>query len=270
MPIDPTKIDPRTGQSSRLLGYLPAIFQDPGDGTSSHPNFMGRLLMAFESIFLGLGKSTPDEWKDLKQQAGLEEILGGAFDRTSGKKLLDGIQRYFEPGPKLADPDPRLPDDYNRAPAEFLSWLAGWVSLTLRQDWDDSRKRDFIARAVQLYRLRGTRNGVAQFVQVFTGLPVDISQQSAGFQLGVHSTLGVDTILDSGEPFFFTVKLRLPKADPFLFHPAERCTCESQFLIFSWDPTDARQPSHAAVASSPPDPSQYTNRHYQSGQDYRC
>jgi phage tail-like protein len=216
MTIDPGKMDPRNGQTSRLLGYLPAVFQDPGDRASGGPNTLGRLLMAFESIFLGLGKNHESEWADLGQQPGLEEILGGAADQSSGKKLLEGVSRYFDPGPRLADPDPRLPEDYNRAPADFLAWLAGWVSLTLRQDWDDARKRDFIARAVQLYRLRGTRDGVAKFVQVYTVLPVEIFEQTAAFQLGVHSQIGVDTLLDGGQPFFFRVKLRLPAADHLL------------------------------------------------------
>src|SRR5205807_2094895 len=140
MPIDPAKLDPRSAQSSRLFGNLPAIFQDSGEGASPGPNTLGRLLMAFESIFLGLAKTTPSEWADLKQRPGFEEVIGGAVDQTSGKKLLEGIQRYFEPGSKLAEPDPALPDDYDRAPVEFLSWLAGWVSLTLRQDWDIARQ----------------------------------------------------------------------------------------------------------------------------------
>jgi P2-related tail formation protein len=216
MPIDPGKLNPRPGQTTRLFAYLPAIFQEPPTGTTG-PLPLGRLLMVFESILMGLSKANQDEWPDLKQQQGFEEILGGSVDQTTGKRLLEGIDRYFDPGPKLADPDPKLPKDYNRAPEDFLSWLAKWVSLTLREDWEEDRKRDFIARAVQLYRLRGTRNGVAQFVQVYTGLPVDISEQGAAFQLGVHSQIGVDTILDSGQPFFFRVKLRLPKADPQLF-----------------------------------------------------
>ena len=221
MPIDPGKLDPRNGQTSGLLRYLPALFQDSGKATTGEPSALGRVLMAFESMLLGLGKNRESEWADLKQQPGLEEILGGSVDQSSGKKLLEGVSRYFDPGPKLADPDPRLPDDYNRAPAEFLSWLAGWVSLTLRHDWDDARKRDFIARAVQLYQLRGTANGVAKFVQVFTVLPVEISEQSAAFQLGIHSQIGVDTLLDGGAPFFFTVKLRLPTADPVLLGQEE-------------------------------------------------
>lgn len=219
MAIDPQKLDPRTGQLSRLLGYLPAIFQElPGDSTDPTPPPVGRFLMAFESILLGLPKSRSAEWADLQQQPGFEEILGGAVEQGTNEKLLDGVERYFDPGPDYPiDPLKLKVENYNRAPAEFLAWLAGWVALTLRDDWTDDHKRTFIAMAVQLYGLRGTKAGVTQFVQAYTGgPPVEISEESAAeFQLGVHSQIGVDTFLDGGAPFFFKVKLT--SSDPLGF-----------------------------------------------------
>jgi phage tail-like protein len=214
MAIDPQNLDPRIGQVSRLLSYLPAIFQEQPSNTASPPP-IGRFLMAFESILLGLSKSQTTEWTDLQLQPGFEEIIGGAVQQGTSNILLEGIQRYFDPGPDY----PLVPDkvpDFNRAPSEFLTWLAGWVSLTLREDWADDHKRKFIAKAVQLYRLRGTKAGVTEFVHTFTGGPqVEISEQGSEFQLGVHSRIGVDTILDSGTPFFFRVKLT--NSDPLGF-----------------------------------------------------
>src|SRR5436309_7699743 len=143
----PKPIDARTGQLTRLFSYLPGIFQETPLGVAG-PLPLGRLLMAFESIFLGLAKTRQSEWVDL-QQPGLEEILGGAVDESGAKQmLLAGIERYFDPVSKLPGQS-GLPEDNGRAPAEFLSWLAGWVALTLREDWDSGRKRDFIANAVR-------------------------------------------------------------------------------------------------------------------------
>ena len=205
MAIDSAKLDPRSGQLSHLLDYLPAIFQEPPGDASALP--VGRFLMAFESILLGLQKSRAAEWADVQQQPGLEEILGGARQQGTAELLLEGIDRYFDPGPDYPT-DPVKVKDYNRAPSEFLGWLAGWVALALRDDWTDDHKRKFIAKAVQLYRLRGTKAGVIQFVQTYTGgPPIEISEQGAQFQLGVHSQIGVDTVLDSGTPFFFRVTL---------------------------------------------------------------
>ena len=133
MTIGPEDLDNRPGQDSSLMGYLPAIFREmPADAGAALP--LGRFLMAFESILLGSAKSRPEEWRDLQYQPGLEEILGGAYQQGTSEQLLDGIQRYFDPGPDYL-PDARKVADYNRAPSEFLSWLAGWVALTLRNDW---------------------------------------------------------------------------------------------------------------------------------------
>jgi phage tail-like protein len=152
----------------------------------------------------------------LQQQPGLEEIIGGAVQQGQSRQdglLLDGIQRYFDPGPGYPA---STVVDYNRAPSEFLNWLAGWVALTVRDDWTDEHKRTFIAKAVQLYRLRGTRAGVENFVKAYTGgLPVEILEQADEFQIGDHSQLGVDTVLGGGAPFFFRVILT--SSDPLGF-----------------------------------------------------
>jgi phage tail-like protein len=215
MAIDPDMLDTRPGQVSRLLGYLPAIYQErPAEGSdSSSLPLLARFLMAFESLFLGLPKNRREEWADLRYQPGFEEIIGGAVEQGTSETLLVGIQRYFDPG-RSRLPDPRKIADYDQAPSEFLAWLAGWVALTLRDDWTDEHKRSFIAKAAQLYRLRGTKAGVLQFVQIYTGnLPVEISELNERFQIGVHSQVGVDTFLDGGAPFFFRVRVRLGLQD---------------------------------------------------------
>jgi phage tail-like protein len=212
--MDPAQLDPRLGQLSRLLQYLPAIFQEP-PGDPAKPLPLGRLLMAFESILLGLPKSRPAEWTDLGQQPGLEEIIGGAVEQGTSERLLDGIERYFDPGPDSPSAPTKIAD-YNRAPSEFLGWLAGWVALALRDDWTDDHKRKFIAKAVYLYRLRGTKAGVIEFVQTYTGgPPIEISEEAAELQVGVHSRIGDDTIVGGGAPFFFRAKLT--SSDPLGF-----------------------------------------------------
>jgi phage tail-like protein len=203
-------MDDRPGQVSTLLNYLPAIFQDFGVSSverlaaADQANFLGRFLLAFEKILLGLGAA-----KNPAEEAsgpGLEEILGGMIDPVSGTTQLAGIYRYFEPGAALQDNE--------RTPPAFLQWLAGWVALTLREDWDELRKRDLIAKAVQLYRLRGTKRGVEEFLRIYTRLGVEIDELNTPFQIGVHSTIGQDTLLDGGSPFFFKVHVLLPTPDP--------------------------------------------------------
>ena len=185
----------RPGQASSYLDYLPAIYQEGAE--TGRPNFIGRFMLAFEHVLTGLGDvGSP----------GLEEKLDGIVDPVSGDTLLAGVHRYFDTGPGLPEGE--------RAPACFLEWLSGWVAFPLRADLDDDRKREFIARAVTLYRDRGTKRGLEELVGIYTRLGVTIDEMNTPFQLGVHSTLGEDTLLDGGGPHFFRVILRLHDPDP--------------------------------------------------------
>jgi phage tail-like protein len=94
--------------------------------------------------------------------AALDEVLAPVF------LCLDNIHAYF---------DPRL------APADFLPWLAGWVGLTFDEPWpedreerlrEERRRRRLVARAVHLYGQRGTARGLAEQVEVFTGVEPEI------------------------------------------------------------------------------------------------
>jgi phage tail-like protein len=86
---------------------------------------------------------------------GFDDVLAPVF------AILDSLEVYV---------DPFL------TPADFLPWLASWVGVVLAEDWPLDRQRTFIARAVELYRLRGTVAGLRAEVELFTGGTVDISE----------------------------------------------------------------------------------------------
>jgi hypothetical protein len=134
-------------EQSNYLDDLPAIYRpDP-----QHPgNIVGQFLLAFESILTGFGDpSTP----------GVEELLAGIGLATlGGAPPLRGIQRYFDPSPPPVG-----------APAEFLGWLAGWVALSLREDWTEDQKRRFIANIIPLYQKRGTLEVMREVLVAYTG-----------------------------------------------------------------------------------------------------
>jgi phage tail-like protein len=121
--------------------------------------FIGRFLLAFEAVLSGPGYA---------DQPGLEELIGD-------------LPTYVDP---------------QTTPEEFLPWLAGWVALSLRADWDADTKRRFIQEIVPLYRLRGTRAGLARMLKIYTGEDVAIDDD---FDRPAH---------------FFQVKLTLSEADP--------------------------------------------------------
>jgi phage tail-like protein len=101
------------------------------------------------------------------------EVLAGVEEK------VDGIHNCLSPV---------------RAPAELLPWLASWVALVLDETWPIDKRREHIRRAVELYKWRGTVRGIKTFVEVYTGLVPEIVEGCrAGWQVGVRSTVGVDT-----------------------------------------------------------------------------
>ncbi|MFM6532356.1 MAG: phage tail protein I, partial [Dolichospermum sp.] len=153
---------------SSYLQYLPAILQeDP---------FMGRFLLAFEKILSGV--------KDLPSY---EKIIQGNSENIPGlEEVISRIDTYFNP---------------QETPEQFLPWLAGWVALSLRDDWETSTKRVFIQQIVKLYRQRGTKEGLASVLKLYLvnsgfGDKVEIFDQFDNF------------------PNYFQVQLTLNDRDP--------------------------------------------------------
>ena len=83
----------------------------------------------------------------------LDDVLAPIFT------TLDNFPTYL---------DPRL------TPDDFLDWLATWVGIGLDDGWDEARRREVVARAVELYRMRGTAAGLAAQVGIQTGGAVEI------------------------------------------------------------------------------------------------
>jgi len=166
---------------SGYLDHLPAVFrQDP---------FVGRFLLAFETVLggtdVGIGPGTAGTSPGAG--AGVGPDIGPP--RPGLEAVIGRVAVYFDP--MTTEP-------------EFLPWLANWVALSLRADWDDPTKRAFIQQAVQLYRLRGTRAGLELMLRLYTGHAVAVYDR---FEQPAH---------------FFQVRLTLPQADPQLLRRTQQ------------------------------------------------
>jgi phage tail-like protein len=53
---------------------------------------------------------------------------------------------------------------------EFLSWLGQWFDLQFLAVWDDNVRREFIRRAIELYKRRGTIGGMQAILELHTGV----------------------------------------------------------------------------------------------------
>lgn len=166
---------------SSYLRYLPEIYQQGADQGA----FIGRYLKIFEKLLSGIDDA---EFSQVSQE-GLEQVV-------------DRLHEFFDPA---------------TAPRTFLDWLAGWMALTLRDNWEEWQKRRFIKRMLSLYRLRGTKKGLEDYLTIYVGAGgVEITEVFPPFQVGVTSTIGKNSFVEGGPPHFFIVTITLTEPNPSL------------------------------------------------------
>jgi len=88
--------------------------------------------------------------------------------------------------------------DPHSTPSEFITWLASWIAFTVDMDWPEPRKRALIKRAVDLYRIRGTKRALALFLKLFTGYEPDIDENVwpfKGFRVESEARIGIDSVI---------------------------------------------------------------------------
>jgi phage tail-like protein len=103
--------------------------------------------------------------------------------------------------------------DPHTAPTSLLPFLAYWVGWPGQVPWDEAAQRQLIRRALEIYRWRGTSYGLRLYLHLYSDLPEDqiLIEESftRSFELG-KSSLGPATMLGSGKPYHFTVRLKAP------------------------------------------------------------
>ncbi len=65
---------------------------------------------------------------------------------------LETITRYFDP---------------EGIPSEYLSWLAQWLAVEHDEGWPEAAQREFLARAPDLFKQRGTREGMGSYLEIY-------------------------------------------------------------------------------------------------------
>ncbi|ACL75866.1 tail protein [Ruminiclostridium cellulolyticum] len=184
-------------ESSKYTQYLPRIFQT---GNNKDGDFLGRLLKSFEQILSGK--------TEMQETRGIEEIL-------------DDFDMYLDP---------------DQTPPQFLEWLAGWVALDLEDGIEffgaedtagknanqvqilplpekrTSVNREMIGAIVQLYKKRGTCDGLLEYLQLYTGeeTTISINEFQDTARIGESREIGRNTMVGSSSPSFFCVNAMIP------------------------------------------------------------
>lgn len=182
-----------TAAPSTYLRHLPEIFRSPlPDGSTP---FLGEFLKVFEALL-----------------AGREDA------RAIG---VDGIEDLIGRFPEFIDAALAPVDDAAATAApfrsQFLDYLASWAALSLDQNWDLEKKRQWTRRIMPMYRRRGTRAGLQDYLDTFVGGDVVISEPPGGFTLAdpASTILGVNTFLAGGSAYYFRVGINYAFTSPF-------------------------------------------------------
>jgi phage tail-like protein len=69
------------------------------------------------------------------------------------------VEAGIESIPRMLDP--------GGVPAEFVGWLGSWLASETDSAWPTAARREFLARAPELYRLRGTPAGLVETVRIY-------------------------------------------------------------------------------------------------------
>jgi phage tail-like protein len=129
-------------------------------------------------------------------------------------RLLMLFESFWGPIEQQIDLIPYFLDS-KMAPLDLLPWLATWVDLTLNPQWPEEKRRRLLQQAVWLFRKRGTRIGLHDYLEIYAGQPPQIIEHRANdFRLGRDARLGPSIALGArNHPHTFTVTLRLPSIE---------------------------------------------------------
>ncbi|MES3518347.1 MAG: phage tail protein [Natronomonas sp.] len=84
---------------------------------------------------------------------------------------IGSISRYFDP---------------HGVPSDSLEWLEEWLAADEYREWPESARREYLARAPELYKKRGTRAGLREVIELYLRHATD--EQSRGTSSGTGDT----------------------------------------------------------------------------------
>ncbi len=108
-----------------------------------------------------------------------EHILS-PIDRTVGN-----VSHFFDP---------------DLTPPEMVAWLGSWLGVVVDARVPEERRRELVRAAPDLYRWRGTRRGLREYLRLYTGYEPEITEPSLS-----------EVAANRNQAFRFTVRIRVPQ-----------------------------------------------------------
>jgi phage tail-like protein len=104
--------------------------------------------------------------------------------------LFKNLEQEIEDVPQLFD--------IKATPEGFLPWLSTWLGAIRDENWEDERWKEFLTRAIPLYKQRGTRAGLSEIIKIFMGVypiiiePFQLVRTSQDFKEDAEKLFGSD------------------------------------------------------------------------------
>jgi phage tail-like protein len=161
--------------------YMQLKFVFTGDGFHTHRVRAAQLYFQRLS-YLRYLPATYQEDEEGRQF--LERFLS-IFESVSLEieQEIAGVAQYFDP---------------EAVSSEFLDWLGTWLAVLRDNNWPEEKRRELLKSAYQLYKLRGTAQGLVQIIKLFTGGETFIVEHHAlqtPMVLGAQAALGSSTVV---------------------------------------------------------------------------
>lgn len=170
---DRSEAVPSSWDAPRDATGLPIPFSDevPDQLVQSEPGRFLWLRMALSSD----GKATPSvrAIRVFYPRNSPLELLPAHWQREAGsrrflqqflalvERVNTGVETTFEAFIRDLHPD--------AVPSELVEWLGALIDLSFDPSWPLERRRALLAAAMELYRLRGTPEGIRRYVEIYTG-----------------------------------------------------------------------------------------------------
>jgi phage tail-like protein len=202
---------------SEYLQYLPEILRGNDEAASL---FLDGYLKVLEALL-----------------SGRDEPKAKQYGSLAG--TIDSFPARLDPG--LTPVDGTAPGVPLRSP--FLDYLASWVALTFDQNWPLDKKREWLKRIVPLYKRRGTRAGISEYLAMFVGRRARVDELPGGFVVGESSTVAIDSFIAGGPAHFFLVRINYGFfPDPFTIEAWKNLRQGTRAIV------DLEKPAHTYYA----------------------
>lgn len=123
-------------------------------------------------------------WEPAANRDFLERFLS-LFETVlqDSETTIATLSRYFDP---------------SATDSAFIPWLSSWLALAVDESWPEAKKRLLLAQAHDLYKKRGTTEGLASLIALYTDhrpMIIEHYDRLSPMILGQRPALGLNTVL---------------------------------------------------------------------------